>query len=128
MGWFFVFFNSPLIDFYVIECILILILVIFHAGLRFEKIAGADVWHCDVCVFSVLDLGSSELLGYCYFDLFSRLSFLAICALSIFICLWKVKTGSCCLFLFQGRKVWSYLCVGSPEQCINKQWGTAGFL
>ncbi|KAG5090246.1 hypothetical protein JHK82_049024 [Glycine max] len=41
-------------------------------GLRFEKIAGADVWHCDVCVFSVLDLGSSELLGYCYFDLFSR--------------------------------------------------------
>ncbi|KAE9604808.1 putative neurolysin [Lupinus albus] len=41
-------------------------------GLRFEEIAGADVWHCDVRVFSVLDLGSSELLGYCYLDLFSR--------------------------------------------------------
>ncbi|KAK7387563.1 hypothetical protein VNO78_28453 [Psophocarpus tetragonolobus] len=41
-------------------------------GLRFEEIAGADVWHCDVHVFSVLDLGTSELLGYCYLDLFSR--------------------------------------------------------
>ncbi|XP_020228604.1 probable thimet oligopeptidase isoform X2 [Cajanus cajan] len=41
-------------------------------GLRFEEIAGADVWHCDVRVFSVFDLGSSELLGYCYLDLFSR--------------------------------------------------------
>ncbi|XP_057431663.1 probable thimet oligopeptidase isoform X2 [Lotus japonicus] len=41
-------------------------------GLRFEEIAGADVWHCDVRVFSVLDLGSNELLGYCYLDLFSR--------------------------------------------------------
>uniref|UniRef100_A0A0R0HUM6 Peptidase M3A/M3B catalytic domain-containing protein n=1 Tax=Glycine max TaxID=3847 RepID=A0A0R0HUM6_SOYBN len=34
-------------------------------GLRFEEIARADVWH-------VLDLGSGELLGYCYLDLFSR--------------------------------------------------------
>ncbi|CAJ1852963.1 unnamed protein product [Sphenostylis stenocarpa] len=41
-------------------------------GLRFEEISGADVWHCDVRVFSVLDLGSSKLLGYCYLDLFSR--------------------------------------------------------
>ncbi|CAL0333113.1 unnamed protein product [Lupinus luteus] len=41
-------------------------------GLRFEEIAGADVWHCDVRAFSVFDLGSSELLGYCYLDLFSR--------------------------------------------------------
>ncbi|KAK7306216.1 hypothetical protein VNO77_44142 [Canavalia gladiata] len=41
-------------------------------GLRFEEIAGADVWHYDVRVFSVLDLGSNELLGYCYLDLFSR--------------------------------------------------------
>ncbi|XP_061368085.1 probable thimet oligopeptidase isoform X1 [Gastrolobium bilobum] len=41
-------------------------------GLKFEEIAGAEVWHCDVRVFSVLDLGSSELLGYCYLDLFSR--------------------------------------------------------
>ncbi|KAK8473821.1 hypothetical protein PHAVU_001G258500 [Phaseolus vulgaris] len=41
-------------------------------GLKFEEISGADVWHCDVRVFTVLDLGSSELLGYCYLDLFSR--------------------------------------------------------
>ncbi|KAJ1375756.1 Peptidase M3A/M3B catalytic domain [Sesbania bispinosa] len=41
-------------------------------GLKFEEIAGADVWHCDVRVFSVFDLSSSELLGYCYLDLFSR--------------------------------------------------------
>ncbi|XP_027917161.1 probable thimet oligopeptidase isoform X2 [Vigna unguiculata] len=41
-------------------------------GLRFEEISGADVWHCDVRVFTVLDLGSSELLGYCYLDLFAR--------------------------------------------------------
>ncbi|KAL5171186.1 putative thimet oligopeptidase [Glycine soja] len=41
-------------------------------GLRFEEIARADVWHGDVRVFSVLDLGSGELLGYCYLDLFSR--------------------------------------------------------
>ncbi|XP_022634548.1 probable thimet oligopeptidase isoform X2 [Vigna radiata var. radiata] len=40
-------------------------------GLRFEEISG-DVWHCDVRVFTVLDLGSSELLGYCYLDLFAR--------------------------------------------------------
>ncbi|KAH1226848.1 putative thimet oligopeptidase [Glycine max] len=37
-------------------------------GLRFEEIARADVWHGDV----LLDLGSGELLGYCYLDLFSR--------------------------------------------------------
>lgn len=113
--------------FHVLECILILFLVIFLAGLRFEEIAGADVWHCDVRVFSVLDLGSCELLGYCFLDLFSRLSFLAICASSIIIfCQWKGKTDSCWLFL-QGRKIWSYLCVGSPEQCIINQRGTAGF-
>ncbi|XP_054786982.1 probable thimet oligopeptidase [Prosopis cineraria] len=41
-------------------------------GLRFEEIVGAEVWHSDVCVFSVLDLGSGELLGYCYLDLYSR--------------------------------------------------------
>ncbi|KOM39746.1 hypothetical protein LR48_Vigan03g312800 [Vigna angularis] len=40
-------------------------------GLRFEEISG-DVWHSDVRVFTVLDLGSSELLGYCYLDLFAR--------------------------------------------------------
>lgn len=62
----------------IIEQTLIVILVVLWAGLRFEEIAGADVWHCDVRVFSVLDLGSNELLGYCYLDLFSRLSFITI--------------------------------------------------
>ncbi|XP_028772246.1 probable thimet oligopeptidase [Neltuma alba] len=41
-------------------------------GLRFEEIVGAEVWHSDVRVFSVLDLGSGELLGYCYLDLYAR--------------------------------------------------------
>ncbi|KAI4336627.1 hypothetical protein L6164_015128 [Bauhinia variegata] len=41
-------------------------------GLRFEEIEGAEVWHCDVRAFSVLDLASGELLGYCYLDLYSR--------------------------------------------------------
>lgn len=52
---------------------------IFLTGLRFEEISG-DVWHCDVRVFTVLDLGSSELLGYCYLDLFARSDILTICA------------------------------------------------
>ena len=76
-------------NFYVVEYTSILIFVIFHAGLRFEEIAGADVWHSDVRVFSVLDLGSSEILGYCYLDLFSRLIFLTIGNSSgplIFVC------------------------------------------
>jgi hypothetical protein len=60
------------------EYTLIVIHVTFWAGLRFEEIAGAEVWHCDVRVFSVFDLSSSELLGYCYLDLFSRLNFLTI--------------------------------------------------
>jgi len=59
---------------------------IFHTGLRFEEISRADVWHCDVRVFTVLDLGSSELLGYCYLDLFSRSDFLAICASPFVVC------------------------------------------
>ncbi|KAJ7957621.1 putative Oligopeptidase [Quillaja saponaria] len=41
-------------------------------GLRFEEIADAEVWHCDVRVFSVFDLGSGELLGYFYLDIYSR--------------------------------------------------------
>ncbi|XP_041015935.1 probable thimet oligopeptidase [Juglans microcarpa x Juglans regia] len=41
-------------------------------GLRFEEIADAEVWHDDVCVFSVFDLSSGELLGYFYLDLYKR--------------------------------------------------------
>ncbi|CAK9155833.1 unnamed protein product [Ilex paraguariensis] len=41
-------------------------------GLRFEEISDAEVWHCDVQLFSVLDLRSSELLGYFYLDMYSR--------------------------------------------------------
>ncbi|XP_021854484.2 probable thimet oligopeptidase [Spinacia oleracea] len=41
-------------------------------GLRFEEIVIAEVWHEDVRVFSVFDLSSSELMGYAYFDLYSR--------------------------------------------------------
>lgn len=41
-------------------------------GLRFEEIADAEVWHCDVHVFSVFDLSSGELLGYFYLDMYTR--------------------------------------------------------
>ncbi|KAK3013155.1 hypothetical protein RJ639_008578 [Escallonia herrerae] len=41
-------------------------------GLRFEEVADAEVWHCDVHLFSVFDLGSGELLGYFYLDMYSR--------------------------------------------------------
>lgn len=51
---------------------LIQILGISCTGIRFEEIVGAEVWHSDVRVFSVFDLGSGELLGYCYLDLYTR--------------------------------------------------------
>ncbi|KAK9277753.1 hypothetical protein L1049_007300 [Liquidambar formosana] len=41
-------------------------------GLRFEEIADAEIWHCDVRLFSVFDLSSGELLGYFYLDMYSR--------------------------------------------------------
>ncbi|KAK2987176.1 hypothetical protein RJ640_030768 [Escallonia rubra] len=41
-------------------------------GLRFEEVADAEVWHCEVHLFSVFDLGSGELLGYFYLDMYSR--------------------------------------------------------
>lgn len=46
--------------------------VIAHAGLRFEEIVDAEVWHSDVQLYSVYDLSSSELLGYFYLDMFAR--------------------------------------------------------
>lgn len=36
------------------------------------EISNAEVWHETVCLYSVLDLSSSELLGYLYLDMFSR--------------------------------------------------------
>ena len=47
-------------------------LFFFNAGLRFDEIADAEVWHSDVRLYSVYDLSSSELLGYFYLDMFSR--------------------------------------------------------
>ncbi|XP_038984277.1 probable thimet oligopeptidase [Phoenix dactylifera] len=41
-------------------------------GLKFEEIKDVDVWHETVCLYSVLDYSSSELLGYFYLDIFSR--------------------------------------------------------
>ncbi|XP_057530920.1 probable thimet oligopeptidase [Amaranthus tricolor] len=41
-------------------------------GLKFEEIVSAEVWHEDVRVFSVFDLGTSYLMGYAYLDLFFR--------------------------------------------------------
>ncbi|KAL2903544.1 putative thimet oligopeptidase [Bienertia sinuspersici] len=41
-------------------------------GLRFEVIVSAEVWQEDIRVFSVFDLGSGELMGYVYLDLYSR--------------------------------------------------------
>ncbi|KDP26747.1 hypothetical protein JCGZ_17905 [Jatropha curcas] len=41
-------------------------------GLRFQEMSDPEVWHSDVSVFSVLDLGSGELLGFFYLDLYKR--------------------------------------------------------
>ncbi|KAJ0972381.1 hypothetical protein J5N97_020340 [Dioscorea zingiberensis] len=41
-------------------------------GLRFEEIKDIEAWHESIRLFSVLDISSSELLGYFYLDLFSR--------------------------------------------------------
>ncbi|KAF5726694.1 putative oligopeptidase [Tripterygium wilfordii] len=41
-------------------------------GLRFEEIADAEIWHCDIRLFSVFDLNSGELMGYLYLDLYTR--------------------------------------------------------
>jgi thimet oligopeptidase len=45
---------------------------LLHAGLRFQEVADAEVWHGDVSVFSVFDLSSGELLGYFYLDIYMR--------------------------------------------------------
>ncbi|XP_024023972.1 probable thimet oligopeptidase isoform X2 [Morus notabilis] len=41
-------------------------------GLRFEEIDDSEVWHSDVRVFSVLESGSGELMGYSYLDMYTR--------------------------------------------------------
>lgn len=83
-----------------------IVIVIFWAGLRLEEIEGAEVWHRDVRVFSLFDLGSSELVGYCYLDLFSRLSFFNYLKFSCsinFCLLVKVEMGFV-LFIFTGKE------------------------
>lgn len=82
---------------------------LFHTGLRFEEIADAKVWHGDVCVFSVFDLISGELLGYFYLDLYTRFGSLQVftcLALDLFfIYLLSLKDMGICFILGQGRKV-----------------------
>lgn len=41
-------------------------------GLRFEEVVDAEVWHTNVQLYSVYDSSSSELFGYFYLDVFSR--------------------------------------------------------
>ncbi|GLJ30748.1 hypothetical protein SUGI_0609520 [Cryptomeria japonica] len=41
-------------------------------GLKFDRVQGAEVWHPDVCLYSVLDSVSNESLGYFYIDLYLR--------------------------------------------------------
>ncbi|CAK9312423.1 unnamed protein product [Citrullus colocynthis] len=41
-------------------------------GLRFEEVIDAEVWHCDVKLYSVFDLNSGELIGYFFLDLYTR--------------------------------------------------------
>ncbi|XP_051116561.1 probable thimet oligopeptidase [Andrographis paniculata] len=41
-------------------------------GLRFDEILDAEVWHQDVKLFSVFDLGTCELMGHFYLDLYTR--------------------------------------------------------
>ncbi|WOL03678.1 hypothetical protein Cni_G12398 [Canna indica] len=41
-------------------------------GLKFEEIKDIEVWHETVCLFSVTDVSSQELLGYFYLDIYSR--------------------------------------------------------
>ncbi|VAH66789.1 unnamed protein product [Triticum turgidum subsp. durum] len=42
-------------------------------ALRFEEIKDVEVWHDTVRLFSVWDASSSDLLGYFFLDMFSRL-------------------------------------------------------
>jgi len=41
-------------------------------GLRFSLVEGADVWHEDVTMYSVVDAESGDLMGYFYLDLHPR--------------------------------------------------------
>lgn len=48
---------------------------LLSAGLRFEEVVDAVVWHQDVQLFSVFDLSSGELMGYFYLDIYTRFIF-----------------------------------------------------
>ncbi|XP_065021146.1 probable thimet oligopeptidase isoform X5 [Musa acuminata AAA Group] len=41
-------------------------------GIRIEENKDVEVWHETVCLFSVTDVSSNELLGYFYLDIHSR--------------------------------------------------------
>lgn len=42
------------------------------AGLKFDKVNQALVWHNDVHLMSVLDTNTGEQIGYVYLDIYSR--------------------------------------------------------
>lgn len=41
-------------------------------GLKFEKVDGVSLWHEEVSMYTVTEVGSKELLGVFYLDLFPR--------------------------------------------------------
>lgn len=71
----------------------LLLLPLFYAGLRFEEIDDSEVWHSDVRVFSVLESGSGELMGYFYLDMYTR-------SKSTHFSFYSVHSFSFCLFIY----------------------------
>lgn len=57
----------------------------FFVGIRIEENKDVEVWHETVCLFSVTDVSSNELLGYFYLDIHSRLVFFVTLNLHLLI-------------------------------------------
>jgi hypothetical protein len=97
---------------------------LFHTGLRFEEISGAEVWHGDVRVFSVFDLSSGELLGYFYLDMYTRFGFTS----SFFLFLFFFLTFSVLdlfliyLFEFERHGHMLYTWTGKENMVIPVLW------